>query len=59
MKCTMKGQWKLLNEMHIKILLYSVHPSDVVVVYQCSINNVMYTGVIEVLFVLVDAVLDY
>ena len=31
---------------------------SVVVVYQCSISNVMYTGYIEALFVLVHAVLD-
>ena len=30
----------------------------VVVVYQCSISNVMYTGDIEALFVLVHALLD-
>ena len=31
---------------------------NVVVVYQCSTSNVMVTGDIEALFVLVDAVLD-
>ena len=31
----------------------------VVVVYHCSISNVMYTRDIEALFVLVDGVLDF
>ena len=45
-----------VRKLYYVILRYPIR--RVVVVYQCSISNLMYTGDIEALFVLVHAVLN-
>ena len=47
-----------LTALYLFLVEYMCFSPSVVVVDQCSISNIMYTGDIEALFVLVHAVID-